>query len=80
VSGASRLARAHLAVGDQVLRFTSEGAYAGASLVVEAKRDASYTVTKALAEVDVSELVSVNVESTPGAAGRLKPRTDLQGA
>ncbi|MBP8809416.1 MAG: hypothetical protein KBG48_05640 [Kofleriaceae bacterium] len=39
-------------VGDFVLRHTAEGAFAGAALVVEAKHDASYTVPKALAELD----------------------------
>jgi hypothetical protein len=40
--------------GDQVLRFTSESVYAGGALVVEAKRDASYTVTSAIAELELS--------------------------
>lgn len=40
--------------GDQVLRFTSESAYAGGTLVVEAKRDASYTVRTALEELDLA--------------------------
>lgn len=53
-TGGSVGARSGCKVGDQVLRFTSESAYAGASLVVEAKRDASYTVTKALTELDVA--------------------------
>jgi hypothetical protein len=40
--------------GDQVLRFTAESIYAGSTLVVEAKRDGSYSVSKALAEMDVA--------------------------
>lgn len=38
--------------GDAVLRFTSESAYAGAGVVFEAKHDASYTVQRALDELD----------------------------
>lgn len=38
--------------GDAVLRFTDESAFAGAAVVFESKRDASYTVTRALAELD----------------------------
>ncbi len=41
-------------VGDQVLQFTAESAFAGATLVVEAKHDASYTVSKALSELEVA--------------------------
>jgi hypothetical protein len=40
--------------GDQVLRFTAESAYAGGALVVEAKRDSSYTVRAALEELEVA--------------------------
>lgn len=39
-------------VGDFVLRHTAEGVFAGAALVIEAKHAASYTVPKALAELD----------------------------
>ncbi|MFT3695704.1 MAG: hypothetical protein QM831_21380 [Kofleriaceae bacterium] len=39
-------------VGDFVLRYTSEHAFAGASVAIEAKHDASYTEHKALAELD----------------------------
>lgn len=39
-------------VGDFVLRHTADGAFAGAALVVEAKHDASFTVAKALTELD----------------------------
>lgn len=53
-TGATVGSRPHCKVGDQVLRFTSESAFAGASLVVEAKHDASYTVSKALAELEVA--------------------------
>jgi len=41
-------------VGDHVLRFTAESLFFGSALVVEAKHDASYSVTKALAELDVA--------------------------
>jgi hypothetical protein len=51
-TGNSVGARPGCKVGDQVLRFAAESIYAGASLVVEAKRDASYTVTKALKEIE----------------------------
>ncbi|MEY4510417.1 MAG: hypothetical protein RLZZ450_2539, partial [Pseudomonadota bacterium] len=40
--------------GDAVLRFTSESAFAGAGVVFEAKRDATYTVQKAIDELDVA--------------------------
>lgn len=40
--------------GDQVLRFTPESAYAGGALVVEAKRDSSYTVRAALEELELA--------------------------
>ena len=40
--------------GDQVLRFTAESAYAGGALVVEAKHDASYTVSRALEELELA--------------------------
>lgn len=38
--------------GDAVVRFTQESAFAGAAVVFEAKRDASYSVQKALDELD----------------------------
>ncbi|MCP3143433.1 hypothetical protein [Pyxidicoccus xibeiensis] len=40
--------------GDAVLRFTDESAFAGACVVFEAKRDATYTVQKALDELDAA--------------------------
>jgi hypothetical protein len=40
--------------GDQVLQFTAESAYAGGALVVEAKRDSSFTVRKALEELELA--------------------------
>jgi hypothetical protein len=40
--------------GDAVLRFTGDAAFAGASVVFEAKRDASYTPQKALDELDAA--------------------------
>jgi hypothetical protein len=41
-------------VGDLVLRYSAEHAFAGAALAIESKRDASYTVPKALDELDVA--------------------------
>jgi hypothetical protein len=40
--------------GDLVIRFTEESAFDGAGTVFEAKRDASYTVSKALEELDAA--------------------------
>ena len=40
--------------GDVVVRFTDESAFAGAGVVFEAKRDASYTTQKALDELDAA--------------------------
>ena len=40
--------------GDQVLRFTAESIYAGGALVVEAKHDASCTVSGALEELELA--------------------------
>jgi hypothetical protein len=40
--------------GDAVVRFTPESAFAGAGVVLEAKRDASYTIQKALDELDAA--------------------------
>jgi hypothetical protein len=40
--------------GDAVLRFTEDSAFAGASVVFEAKRDASYTPQRALDELDAA--------------------------
>lgn len=40
--------------GDAVLRFTSESAFAGAGVVFEAKHDGTYTVQKALDELDAA--------------------------
>lgn len=45
-------ARRGCKVGDFVLRYTSEHAFAGASVAIEAKHDASYAEHKALAELD----------------------------
>jgi hypothetical protein len=41
-------------VGDQVLRFTADSIFAGAAVVVEVKHDASYNVSKALAELETA--------------------------
>ena len=40
--------------GDAVLRFTSESAFAGAAVVFEAKQDWTYTVQRALDELDAA--------------------------
>lgn len=40
--------------GDAVLRFTEESAFAGAGVVFEAKRDATYTVQRAIDELDAA--------------------------
>ncbi len=40
--------------GDAVLRFTGESAFAGAGVVFEAKRDATYTVQRAIDELDAA--------------------------
>ena len=40
--------------GDAILRFTSESAFAGTGVVFEAKHDATYTVQKALDELDAA--------------------------
>lgn len=53
-TGATVGARPGCKVGDQVLRFSGESIFAGASLVVEVKHDASYTVSKALAELEIA--------------------------
>lgn len=47
-------ARPGCKVGDQVLRFSDESIYAGAAVVVEVKHDASYSVTRALTELEVA--------------------------
>ena len=40
--------------GDAILRFTEESAFAGAGVVFEAKREAGYTVQRALDELDAA--------------------------
>lgn len=45
-------AKPNCKTGDQVLRFTAESAYAGGTLVVEAKHDKGYSVRKALEELE----------------------------
>lgn len=42
-------------VGDAVISFTDESAFAGSRVVVEAKRDASYSVAKALQEMETAQ-------------------------
>jgi hypothetical protein len=54
VTGNTTGARSRCKKGDAVVRFTSESAFAGASVVFEAKRDASYTVQRALEELDTA--------------------------
>jgi hypothetical protein len=46
--------RGRCKVGDLVVRFTEESAFAGQGVVFESKRDASYTTQKALEELDVA--------------------------
>jgi hypothetical protein len=41
-------------IGDAVLRFTAESAFAGAGVVFEAKRESGYTVQKAIDELDAA--------------------------
>lgn len=41
-------------VGDFIVRFTEESAWAGASVVFECKHDASYNVDKAIKELDIA--------------------------
>ncbi len=41
-------------VGDFIVRFTDESAWAGASVVFECKHDASYNVDKAIKELDIA--------------------------
>lgn len=53
-TGSTVGARRGCKVGDLVLRYSGEHAFAGAALAIEAKRDASYTVPKALEELDVA--------------------------
>ncbi len=50
-------------VGDLVVRFTSESAFCGSAVVVEAKRDGSYTLARSLAEM---ELARANREAEAG--------------
>jgi len=67
--------------GDQVLRFTAESAYAGGALVVEAKRDSSYTVRAALEELELdlllrkakSTLKALDVELTEAEEAKSAP-------
>jgi hypothetical protein len=46
--------RRNCKVGDLVLQYSPEHAFAGAAVTIEAKRDASYTVPKALEELDLA--------------------------
>ncbi len=47
-------ARPHCKKGDVVVRYSPEHKYAGTAVVVEAKHDASFTVTKALEELETA--------------------------
>lgn len=42
-------------VGDAIVHFTDESAFAGSRVVVEAKHDGSYTIAKALQEMEVAK-------------------------
>lgn len=53
-TGAVVGARNNCKVGDQVIRFTDESIYAGAGIVIEAKREANCTVAKALGELAIA--------------------------
>lgn len=53
-TGATVGARSACRVGDQVVRFHQESIYAGAAIVIEAKREAGYTMAKALAELEIA--------------------------
>jgi hypothetical protein len=46
--------RPHCRVGDLVVRFSDDSAFAGCGVVIEAKRDGSYSVPAALAELEVA--------------------------
>src|SRR5262245_53834960 len=71
--------RRNCKVGDLVLRYSPEHAFAGAALTIEAKRDASYTVAKALEDLEVaranrgacSGLFVMAASHAPGAFPRL---------
>lgn len=47
-------ARPHCKVGDAVIRFSEESAFAGAGVVIEAKRDAAYGTPSALEELETA--------------------------
>jgi hypothetical protein len=53
-TGATVGARSACKVGDQVIRFNGESIYAGAAVVIEAKREAGCTMPKALAELETA--------------------------
>lgn len=53
-TGAIVGARSGCKIGDQVVRFHDESIYAGAAIVIEAKRDAGYTMAKALSELETA--------------------------
>ncbi|MGH9891649.1 MAG: hypothetical protein ACREA0_06645 [bacterium] len=54
VTGNTSGMRSRCKTGDAVVRFTAESAFAGAGVVFEAKRDASYGTQKALDELDTA--------------------------
>jgi hypothetical protein len=54
VTGNTAGLRTRCKKGDLVVRFTQESAFDGAGVVFEAKRDASYTVPRALEELDTA--------------------------
>jgi hypothetical protein len=54
ITGATTGAVGRCKKGDAVLRFTAESAFDGAAVVFEAKREAGYTVQRALEELDAA--------------------------
>jgi hypothetical protein len=54
VTGHTAGLRTRCKKGDLVIRFTQESAFDGAGIVVESKRDASYTAQRALEELDTA--------------------------
>jgi hypothetical protein len=53
-TGAATGSVARCKKGDVVVRFTGDSAFAGAAVVFEAKRDSSYTIRRALEELDAA--------------------------
>ncbi len=53
-TGSRTGARQGCKVGDVVVQFTADSAFDGSAIVIEAKQDRSYTVAKALSEMEVA--------------------------